>query len=435
MRRLLAVALVLLPAAAASAAAPPVVRRTLDNGVRLQVVEQSAVPMVVVDILVDAGARLDPVGEEGLANLTADLLTEGAAGRSAEEIHEAADFIGASLSSQAGEDYAYLNLKVLSKDLDQGLGLLFDCLLRPDFPEAEVARRKVAIAASLRASEDSPGTVAARAFDRALHGESSYGHPVQGWPESVPRLGRAAVEAFFRRAYRPQGTIVTVVGDVDAARVLAELERRLGNWHGAAESPATRPEPPAARAETIAVRKPITQANILLGHRGVARSHPDWYAITVMNHILGGGSFSSRLFGNVRTRAGLAYSVYSGFTATLEPGSFRVSMQTKNDSAADAVDLVRAEIDRIRSTPVSAEELTEAQQYLTGSFPMRFDTNAKIAGMLSQIAFYNLGDDYLDGYVERINAVTAADVQRVAAEFLRPDEIVLVVVGPEGPGD
>jgi zinc protease len=433
MRRLwfLALLAVALPAASAT---PPVVRQTLANGVRVQVSAQPSVPMVIVDVLVDAGTRLDPVGEEGLANLTADLLTEGAGGRTAEQIHEAADFIGASLSSAVAEDYAYLNLKVLSKDLDEGLDLLADCLLRPTFAEAEVARRKTAILASIRASEDNPGAVASRAFDKALHGSTSYGHPVQGWPETVPDLGRAAIAAFYERTYRPGRTIVTVVGDVDAGAVIADLEKRLAGWTAGEGTVEARPaEPPPPRAESIAIHKPLTQANILLGHRGVARDHPDWYAITVMNHILGGGSFSSRLFSSVRTRAGLAYSVYSGFTANKEPGAFQVSMQTKSASWQDAVAMVRAEIERMRSAPVTAEELKEAQQYLTGSFPMRFDNNGKIAGMVSQIEFFGLGDDYLETYADRINAVTAADVQRAAQQYLKPEEILLVVVGPPTP--
>jgi zinc protease len=250
----------------------------------------------------------------------------------------------------------------------------------------------------------------------------------------VPDLGRAAIAAFYERTYRPGRTIVTVVGDVDAGAVIADLEKRLAGWTAGEGTVEARPaEPPPPRAESIAIHKPLTQANILLGHRGVARDHPDWYAITVMNHILGGGSFSSRLFSSVRTRAGLAYSVYSGFTANKEPGAFQVSMQTKSASWQDAVAMVRAEIERMRSAPVTAEELKEAQQYLTGSFPMRFDNNGKIAGMVSQIEFFGLGDDYLETYADRINAVTAADVQRAAQQYLKPEEILLVVVGPPTP--
>jgi len=420
----------LLAVASASAASPPVVRQTLGSGARVQVSPQPSVPMVIVDVLVDAGSRLDPPGKEGLANLTADLLTEGAGKRTAEQIHEAADFIGASLASQAGEDLAYANVKVVRKDLDQGLDLLLDCLLRPTFANAEIERRKTAILASIRASEDSPGTLADRAFDKQLFGPSSYGHPVEGWPATVKKLTRKDVLDFYQRYYTPERSIVTVVGDVRPVEVIAALEQRLQAWKGSGKEPSSRPSPVPAAPTVLVIDKPLTQANIVLGHAGVARDNPDWYALTVMNHILGGGAFSSRLFSSVRTKGGLAYSINSGFSATKEPGAFKVGMQTKGESAQEAVAKVREEIARMRETTVSEQELSDAKQYLTGSFPMKFDSNAKIAGLLAQIEFFGLGNDYLDTYKDRIDAVTAADVQRVAQKYLSPDDLILVVVGP-----
>lgn len=420
----------LLIATPVSAASPPVVRQTLSNGVRVQVSQQPTVPMVIVDVLVDAGSRLDPPGKAGLANLTADLLTEGAGKRTAEQIHEAADFIGASLSSQAGEDLAFANVKVVRKDLDQGLDLLFDCLLRPTFANAEVERRRTAILATIRAAEDNPGVLADRAFDKQLFGASPYGHPVEGWPDTVKKLGRKDVLDFYRRYYTPERSIVTVVGDVKPAEVIAAIEKRLEGWKSGAASAPEAPQPPPAAPSLLVIDKPLTQANIILGHRGVSRDNPDWYALTVMNHILGGGAFSSRLFSTVRTKGGLAYSIASGYSATKEPGAFKITMQTKGASAQEALAKVREEIARMRDTPVTEQELSEAKQYLTGSFPMKFDSNAKIAGLLAQIEFFGLGNDYLDSYIDRIDAVTASDVQRVAQKYLTPDEFIVVVVGP-----
>lgn len=432
MRRLILLAVALACASPALAAGPQVVRQKLSNGARIQVSEQPSVPMVIVDVLIDAGSRIDPKGQEGLANLTADLLTEGTATRSAEQIHEAADFIGASLSSQAGEDVADVSLRVVLKDLDAGLDLWTDCLLHPSFPLKEVDRRKTAILAAIRASEDNPGTVANRIFEKTLFGEAPYAHPSEGWPETVQKLSRKEVVGFYERWYRPSRSIITVVGDVKAPEIIAALEQRLKDWRdqpgGAA--PAAAPSPPPAAATTVVVDKPLTQANIILGHRGVARENPDWYPLMVMNHILGGGSFNSRLFSTVRTKGGLAYSVGSSFNGSKDPGNFRVAMQTKSASAQEAVAKSRDELARMRNEPVTAEELDEAKKYLTGSFPMRFDNNSKIAGMLAQIEFYDLGQDYFDTYVDRINAVTAEDIQRVAQQYLHPDEMILVVVGP-----
>jgi zinc protease len=434
MRRVVLALLALAAASPAWAVGPQVVRQTLSNGVRVQVSEQTSVPMVIVDILVDAGSRFDPHGEEGLANLTADLLTEGTTTRSAEQIHEAADFIGASLSSQASEDVADLGLRVVLKDLDAGLDLWTDCLLRPSFPAKEVDRRKTAILAAIRASEDSPGAVANRAFDKTLFGQAPYGHPAEGWAETVQKLTRKDILAYYDRFYRPSRGIITVVGDVKAPEIIAKLEQRLKDWRDQAESAAAAvaAAPPPA-ASTVVIEKPLTQANIVLGHRGVARENPDWFPLMVMNHILGGGSFNSRLFSSVRTKGGLAYSVGSSFSGSKDPGAFKIAMQTKSSSAQEAVSKAREEIARMRSEPVSAEELDEAKKYLTGSFPMRFDSNAKVAAVLAQIEFFGLGSDYFDTYVDRVNAVTVEDVQRVAQQYLHPDDFVLVVVGPAAP--
>jgi len=184
----------------------------------------------------------------------------------------------------------------------------------------------------------------------------------------------------------------------------------------------------AVRAETVTVDKPITQASIILGQRGVARDNPDYYALQVMNYILGGGGFSSRLLDNIRTKAGLAYSVASFFTVNKAAGSFQVVMQTKNASTEDAIQRACSEIGRIRAEPVSDDEVNDAKLYLTGSFPLKLDSNAKIAGFLAQVEFFNLGADYADTYMQRINAVTKADVQRVAQQYLHPEQMQLVVV-------
>jgi zinc protease len=403
-------------------------RRVLPNGAVLLVSEQRSIPMVVVTILVDAGARRDPPGKQGLADLTSDLLTEGTKARSATQISEAADFIGASLRTAADTDYATLGLTVVSKELDAGLGLLKDILLTPTFPEAEVTRRREAALASLRAAEDNPGYVAQRAFIEHLFAGRPYGHLVSGSEESVRRLRRADVAAFYNAHYRPDRAIVTVVGDVSAADIASRLELALRGWAPGGAPRFVDPAPPAEVPAIVPIQKSITQANIILGQRGIARDNPDYYALTVMNFILGGGGFTSRLLDNIRTKAGLAYSVSSSFSVNEAPGSFQVVMQTKNTSAEDAIQRACAELEQIRREPVSDDELTGAQLYLTGSFPLRLDSNAKIAGFLAQVEFYQLGLDYTQTYAQRIKAVTKDDVLRVAREYLHPDRMLLVAV-------
>jgi zinc protease len=412
----------------AAAAGPPAERYSLSNGVRLNISEQHALPLVVVQMLIDAGSRRDPRGQEGVASLTADLLTEGSKTRTASQISQAFDSLGASYGTSADTDYAVLTLTVLRKDFDTGLDLLADLLQHPSFPEAEVGRRREAALARIKASEDDPGQVAERAFVKTLFPGEPYGHEVIGTPEAVGKLTRKEIVAFYTQHYRPDGSIITVVGDISAPEIRDRMEQALRDWKKGAAAPFEYPAVAAAHAETVTVDKPITQASIILGQRGVARDNPDYYALQVMNYILGGGGFSSRLLDNIRTKAGLAYSVASFFTVNRAPGSFQVVVQTKNQSTNDAIQRACSEIDRIRQEPVSDDEVNDAKLYLTGSFPLKLDSNTKIAGFLAQVAFFNLGADYAGTYVQRINAVTKEDVQRVARQYLHPEQMNLVVV-------
>lgn len=423
-----ALAAALLVARPAAALGPQVTQEVLPNGATLLVSEQRAVPLVLVRVLVDAGARRDPAGKGGLANLTADLLTEGTTTRSAEAVKEAIDFIGADLGAGADQDFAMLSLRVLRKDLDTGLELLADVLQHPAFHADELARRRDAVLAAIRSDEDNPTTVAQKAFQRALYGDTPYGHPVTGTLETVRGLTRDDVRGFYRRHYGPAGAAVVVVGDLSFAEARAAVLRAFADWHGEPPAPFVYPPftPPAG--ERLNIERPVTQAGIVLGHLGIARDNPDYEALTVMNYLLGGGGFSSRLMDTIRTQAGLAYSVGSFFAASKSPGPFEIVMQTKNASVADAIAKAREQVVRLRNTLVSEAELEEAQRYLTGSYPLRLDSNAKIADFIAQTWFYGLGTDYADVYIRRVNAVTREDVQRVAQKYLHPERFIEVVV-------
>lgn len=434
MTRLIAVAALLLAPVVAVALGPQATQETLANGAVLLVSEQRNLPLVLVRVVLDAGSRRDPVGQPGLAHLTADLVTEGTATRSAQEIKDQIDFIGAALDADAEQDYAVLSLQVLRKDLDTGLDLLADVLLHPAMRADELARRREAVLATLRSQEDDPTTVAQKAFQRTLFGDTPYGHVVEGTTESVAALTRADLQQFYTRYYRPTGAAIVVVGDVSTDEARAAVQRVLGGWDGAAPPPFVYPPftPPAA--QTVRLERPVTQAGIVLGDLGIARDNPDYEAIQVMNYILGGGGFSSRLMDNIRTQAGLAYSVGSFFAAAKSPGPFEIVMQTKNASVADAVARARQQVEQIRSAPVGDDELEEAKRYLTGSYPLRLDSNAKIADFIAQTWFYGLGLNYADVYIARVNAVTREDVTRVARQYLHPERFIEVVVaGAEAP--
>jgi zinc protease len=404
-------------------------RSVLNNGMVLLTSEQRALPMVALELLIDAGSRLEPAQQAGLANLTSKLLIYGTKKRSALQISETLDFVGAGLTTGANENVASVSLTILKKDLTVGLELLAEILTASTFPQVEIDRQKQTIIAGIKAQEEDPGTVAGRAFAAALFPQSPYGRPVEGSEASVKGLQAQSLKDFFSRYYRPNRSIMAVVGDVSETEITQALNKALRSWSKGVESSAPPAPSQIGAVQTLRINKDLTQANIILGHTGVPRGHADYYAIQVMNYILGGGGFSSRAMESIRNERGLAYSVYSFFGAEKSHGSFQFVMQTKNESAEEAIRIAREEIRKIRDQPVSEQELNDAKEYLAGSFALRFDTNRKVAGFLTQVEYFGLGLDFPERYTELVRKVSREDVQRVAKQFLQPDKIITVIVG------
>jgi len=383
--------------------------------------------MVSIELLIEAGSRYD--NEEGVANLVARLLTYGTKRRSALQISDTVDFIGASLSASCGEDAASVSLTILKKDLATGLDLLADILTASTFPQEEIDRQKQAVIAGIKAREESPGSIAQRRFAAALYPQSAYGRPVEGNEASVKAISQASLQEFYQRFYRPNRAIMAVVGDISQDELIRALNQSLRSWTKG--EPRGKPLVPSTigEAQVIRVNKDLTQANIILGQQGISRENPDYYAIQVMNCILGGGGFSSRAMDAIRNERGLAYSVYSYFSAERSRGSFELVMQTKNETALEAIRLAQTEIRRIREESVTDQELSDAKDYLIGSFPLRLDTNRRVASFLVQVEFYQLGLDYPERYSDLIRKVTREDVERVARQYLHPEKLITVVVG------
>jgi zinc protease len=420
-------AILLVPSSPAAAAALGQ-REELPNGMVLLMSEKRGVPIVTVSLLVRAGAILDPPGKPGVANLVATLMTQGAATRTAPEISETIEFLGGSLSVESGQEIATLSLTVLSKDLDAGLDLMVDVLLHPVFAPEEIQRKIQEVVAGIKRSQEDPGAVSSQLFMELLYGSHPFGRPIEGTEASVPTITRDDLVRFHRDYYRPNQAILAVAGDVGAGDLKTRLQARLGGWQRGGPAAAASP-PPAAVAKRVVktVQREVTQASINLGHLGVTRDNPDYYALQVMNYLLGGG-FNSHLIGKIREEKGWAYDVGSYFSPGKVAGEFTVSMQTKNEVADQAIAAALAEIRRIRETPVNEQDLKDAKAYLTGSFPLRLDTSAKLVGLLSSIEYFGLGLDYVDRYAALINAVTAAEIQRVAQKYLNPDAYALAVV-------
>jgi zinc protease len=353
---------ILMAALPASAELTPK-RTELDNGVVLLTSEQRALPMISIELLIDAGARYDGGGQEGLANLAARLLTYGTKRRSALQISDALDFIGASLSTGCSENLASVSMTMLKKDLSTGLALLAEVLTQSTFPQEEIERQKQSIVASLKARDEEPGDIAERRFAAALFPNSPYGRPVEGTESSVRAISQKGLREFYERYYRPNRTIMAVVGDVTAKEIGEALNQAFSSWKKGEPGGKVLVPSVTGAPTSIRVNKELTQANIIMGHEGVTRGNPDYYAIQVMNNILGGGGFSSRVVDSIRNERGLAYSVSTYFSADKSHGTFQLVMQTKNDSTREAMRIAREEIERIRRELVSEQELNDAKAF------------------------------------------------------------------------
>ena len=274
-------------------AMPSVQRVVLTNQLVLLVGEDHSLPFVTLQFLTDSGARRDPPGKEGLADLTARGLLWGTSKRDLDAINQELDFMGASLRSSSGRDYATLTLRVLKKDFDKGLGILMDVLTQPTFPEDELRREVEKTLASIQTAEDEPEQVAEKEFEKTLFLNSRYGHPVEGTRESLHRITREDLLQFYRYYYHPNNAILVVVGDVSPDEIRSKVLPQMETWPSEKIPEERFVTAFADQKRTLKIDRPITQANIILGHRGVGRDNPDYYALTVMNYILGGGGFSS----------------------------------------------------------------------------------------------------------------------------------------------
>lgn len=402
------------------------------EGMVVLVAERHNLPIVKVNVIIKAGSVLEAEEKAGLANLAAELLTEGTKKRTARQISDEIDFIGGSLDSSGGSDSVSASLSVLKKDIDKGFDLLSDIILNPVFDDKEIARKKKLIKGAIKRQEEEPDTVAGKAFIKEVFGSHPYGRPVEGKDETIDGISREDIVEFHYKYYLPNNTIIAIAGDVTTDEVMGLINKFFSEWKKREEGIKKLPELPEIKGSRVKrIERELTQATIILGHRGISRDNPDYYAVSVMNYILGGGGFSSRLVQNIRDSKGLAYDVHSSFAPHKEVGSFSVEVQTKNESSGVAITEIIKEIKRIREEGVTEQELSDAKGYLIGSFPLRIDTNAEVAGMLTAIEFYGLGLDYPDRYKSLINKITKDDVQRAARKYLDPENFVLVIVAKQ----
>jgi predicted Zn-dependent peptidase len=402
---------------------------TLQNGLRVRVVEQHRLPTVALDLVVDAGAARDPAGLAGLASFTADMLTEGTRTRSATQISDQVGFLGASLEASAGPDAATLSGGCLSDKLPAFLEIFADVARNASFPNADFRRVQDARKVTLLQQRDQPPMLASRAFVSLFWGDHPYGHPLLGTEAALARTKREDLVRFHDRFWRPANAELVVVGDVTEAGIRPLLERTLGTWPSGRAAAPLSPRGPVAPHRTLVIDKPgASQAYLTLGAPGLDRRSDDYAAATVMFEVLGGGT-SSRLFRTLREEKGYTYGIGAGADARRLAGASVVRGSVKAEVTGAALQDLLAQLALMRDQPVSAEELAEARDGIVRSLPARFATVGGVAGQLSALATYGLPDDYWTEYAKAVQQVTAADVQRMAQRYLAPDRLTLVLVG------
>jgi zinc protease len=411
-------------------AIPPVTRFALKNGLPVVMVSDRRLPIVHVQLMIKTGAAADPIGKAGLAELTANLLDEGTATRSALEIAEQIDDLGASLGTSATWDTSALSTSALSENLGPALAIWADVLSHPAFADSEINRVRENLQAQLQQRKDSPPMVAEETFARALYGEKHpYGWPSSGTDESLSILKREDLQQFHGSYYKPQNAVLVVAGDIDETGLRKHLEPLLANWTGAAKkAPKVAPVAAAKKQRIYLVDKAqAPQSSIGIGLQGLARKTADYHAALVMNEILG-GSFR-RLTLNLREKRGWTYGVYSRFGFRRAAGPWVVSGEFVADKTADSVREILNEIKQLRDKDVPTAELEEAKASISRAFPARFATMRSTAGQLAELAVFDLPPTELESFQKKVNAVKAADVRRMAKKLLRDESLVLTIVG------
>jgi predicted Zn-dependent peptidase len=409
---------------------PPIMTRELPNGLKILVVEHHELPVADFILLVGTGTEADPAAKSGLATLTASMLDEGTTTRNALQIADQEAFLGVDVGTSSGWDASSVSLHTPTAQLDSALALFADVALRPSFPTTDLERlRKDRLTELLQVRDRAP-VIADRAFASILYGANHpYGRPTSGTEASVASITQADVRRHYESYFRPNNATLIVVGDVKPDDIERRVQRLFGAWEKREVPRVTYGEAPKTGLTTIyLIDKPgAPQSSFRIGTVGVPRSTTDFFALTLMNTVLG-GSFTSRLNQNLRETKGYTYGAFSGFSMRQAAGPFTARAEVVAAKSDSALLEFMKELRGIRDT-VSAEELTKTKRYLQLQMPSRFESTGDIASQLVPVVLYDLPLDFYDTYVQQIEKVTQADVQRVANQYLDPANLAIVIVG------
>ena len=400
------------------------------NGARVYFVPTEGLPLVDVRVVFDAGSARDGA-QFGLATLTAGLLDTGAGAWNADAIAQRLEGVGARLGTGASRDSAFVSLRALTepKLLQPALETMKAILSKPTFSAADFEREKKNLLVGLKQREESPGDLAGIAFFQALYGEHPYAHPKEGVIATVEKLSREDLQKFYQQYYVAKNALVVIVGEVDKAQAEAIAADLLQALPAGAAAPALPEVTPPTEASMTRKYFPSAQTHVYAGAPGIKVGDPEYFPLYVGNHILGGSGLVSKISEEVREKRGLSYSATSYFYPFRVQGPFLMGLQTKNDSADEAVEVMQKTLRDFISSGPTAKELEASKKNITGGFAMRLDSNAKLVDQVASIAFYGLPLDYLDTFIGKVEAVTAAQIQQAFKERINPDKLQTVMVG------
>jgi len=411
---------------------PKVDRVVLENGMILYLLEDHDLPIFNITARIRTGAIYEPPEKAGLASLTGFVMRSGGTvSMPADKMNEELEFMAASVETSIDRESGNANLSTLRKDIDKSLKIFADVLMNPAFPEDKIRMRKDEVVESIRRENDNPSQIAQREFRKIMYdSKHPYSRKVEGTLESIEKIARDDMIAFHKKYFRPNNIILGISGDFNKDDIIKKLNAVFANWK---KEEIQFPEVPKVdrrfEKAVFYAYKDINQANVIMGHLGIHRKSPDYFPVMIMNFILGGGSFTARIPGRIRSDEGLAYSAYSAFQTSRDIGMFFVSCQTKLESTNRAISIALEELEKIRKSPIDKDELTQAKETFANQFVFRFTTSASIVGQKVDIEYEELPLNYLETYIANVQAVNQEDVQRVARKYLHPDEIKILVVG------
>ena len=420
------------PAPPRSGTFPKPVEETLPNGLRVIVVQRSETPLVSAQLLIKNGGEVDPPELAGLADMTAGLLTKGTQTRDATRIAQEVESLGGSLDSVARWDSSFANVSVMSSKIAPAMEILADVVRRPTFKSEEVERLRQQYLDNFTLYLGEPGSIARFVAARVVFGDSPYGHPLAGTAESLTRITAADITKLHSRYYRPDNAILVIGGDITAKDGIALATKYFGDW----QKPSTPlPEISAAKetaasktGRIVVIDKPDAgQAAVYLARSGINRKDPDYFRGIVSNSVLSG--YSGRLNQEIRIKRGLSYGAGSSLDARRDVGPFVASAQTKNESGAVVADLLLSEIARLSSAPPADPELTPRKAVLIGGFSRNLETAGGLVGQVGSLALHGMSLDEINRYINNVQAITTADVQKFAGTRLDAKTSNIIIVG------